>query len=76
MRTQHASTFRHIISESDVRASFRLIKQLRPHLSSENEFWLRWQRQTGDGYILDGLFVEDVLVALAGYCSGTLNLAT
>ncbi|MFP1734449.1 GNAT family N-acetyltransferase [Lonsdalea quercina] len=67
MSTQRVSTFRHIVSESDVRASFRLIKQLRPHLSSEDEFWLRWQRQTGEGYILDGLFIDDVLVALAGY---------
>lgn len=67
MTKKHTFIINSITSESDVRSTFRLVKQLRPHLLSEDEFWERWQRQTEDGYMLDGLFDKDGPAALAGY---------
>jgi len=43
------------------------MRQLRPHLASADEFLQRWQRQTTDGYRLEGLFDGSQAVALAGY---------
>ncbi|WP_370606136.1 GNAT family N-acetyltransferase [Pantoea ananatis] len=67
MHLGQSFTVKSVTSEADVRASFRLMKQLRPHLFSEDEFWDRWQRQTENGYMLDGIFYEEGPVALAGY---------
>lgn len=67
MSFQNTLIIQPVTSESGVRASFRLMKQLRPQLCSEDEFWCRCQRQTEEGYILDGLYAEGELVALAGY---------
>ena len=43
------------------------MQQLRPHLRSEDEFLIRWQRQAAEGYLLAGLFDGSVPVALTGY---------
>ncbi|CAM3898287.1 hypothetical protein [Xenorhabdus thuongxuanensis] len=58
---------RSVSNEKDVRCCFQLMQQLRPHLTSESEFWDRWQRQSADGYHLAGLFDGSTPVALAGY---------
>jgi GNAT superfamily N-acetyltransferase len=56
-----------IESEVDVAACFPLMRQLRPHLVSEQEFVARWRRQTLVGYRLIALRQEGRLVALAGF---------
>ncbi|MES2414961.1 MAG: GNAT family N-acetyltransferase [Pseudomonadota bacterium] len=54
-------------SEADARRCFALMKQLRPHLATEDEFVARWKRQVADGYHLMILTSGDQPVALAGY---------
>lgn len=54
-------------SEADARRCYPLMKQLRPHLASEDEFAQRWKRQTADGYKLLMLMDGDQPVALGGY---------
>lgn len=56
-----------VSSEADVRGCFRLMQQLRPHLTSEDEFCDRWRRQAAEGYHLAGLFDGREVVALTGY---------
>ncbi|ABF10311.1 GNAT superfamily N-acetyltransferase [Cupriavidus metallidurans] len=58
---------RGIDTPGDVAAAFPLMHQLRPHLQDADELVTRWQRQTGDGYRLVGLWNDGPLVALAGY---------
>jgi ribosomal protein S18 acetylase RimI-like enzyme len=54
-------------SEADVRRLFSLMVQLRPHLSSADEFVERWKRQAAAGYRLIALFDDGQPQALAGY---------
>lgn len=57
----------YIDDEDNVRRCYPVMAQLRPHLTSEDDFVARWCRQATDGYRLlalrDGLHV----VALAGF---------
>lgn len=59
-----------IDTADEVAACFPLMQQLRPHLVDAEELVTRWQRQTGDGYRLVGLWEGDRLMALAGYRIG------
>ncbi|WP_451979535.1 GNAT family N-acetyltransferase [Azospirillum endophyticum] len=43
------------------------MRQLRPHLSSEDEFVSRWRRQIAAGYRLLALWQADGPTALAGF---------
>jgi ribosomal protein S18 acetylase RimI-like enzyme len=43
------------------------MRQLRPHLASEQEFVERWRRQTNVGYRLLAVWLGKTPVALAGY---------
>lgn len=49
------------------RTCFPLMHQLRPHLSSADEFVERWQRQARSGYRLAAQFLDDEPVALTGF---------
>ena len=53
--------------ETEAGLCFPLMRQLRPHLSSVEEFAARWRRQQVAGYRLMGLWENDSLVALAGF---------
>ncbi len=50
-----------------VRQCYPLMVQLRPHLTSEDEFVSRWQRQCVEGYRLLALHVSSNILALAGH---------
>jgi GNAT superfamily N-acetyltransferase len=58
---------RPVETERDVAACFPLMRQLRPHLASEDEFVTRWRRQSAAGYRLIALWRADAPVALAGF---------
>ncbi|WP_420996078.1 GNAT family N-acetyltransferase [Cupriavidus sp. 30B13] len=62
-----AGQIRHVEAEAEVRACFALMRQLRPHLASADEFVARWRRQQGAGYRLLALWQEGRPAALAGY---------
>jgi len=62
-----APEIRHVESESEVAACYGLMRQLRPHLASEQEFVERWRRQTDAGYRLLAIWNGPRPVALAGY---------
>ncbi len=67
MNKQNNLVLRALSDEADVLGCFRLMRQLRPHLTSEAEFLDRWRRQAAEGYHLAGLFDRNEPVALAGY---------
>jgi GNAT superfamily N-acetyltransferase len=58
---------RAVDTEADLAACFPLMRQLRPHLTCEQEFAARWRRQVGVGYRLVALWVAGAPVALAGF---------
>jgi ribosomal protein S18 acetylase RimI-like enzyme len=64
--TTDAPGFRDI-SETDIGACYELMRQLRPHLTSADEFIERWRRQSADGYRILALWSDDGPCALAGY---------
>ena len=53
--------------EADVRAGFALMRELRPHLTSEEEFVARWRRQSAASYRLLMLREDGQSAALAGF---------
>lgn len=53
--------------EAHARRCYPLMAQLRPNLTSEDEFVSRWQRQSLDGYRLLALQASSSILALAGY---------
>jgi ribosomal protein S18 acetylase RimI-like enzyme len=59
-------TFRDV-GEAEIGACYELMRQLRPHLKSREEFIARWRRQSGDGYRIVALWEQGGPVALAGY---------
>jgi GNAT superfamily N-acetyltransferase len=65
--TKQNPVLRVVSNEAEVRGCFRLMQQLRPHLTSETEFLDRWLRQTAEGYLMAGLFNASTPVALTGY---------
>jgi ribosomal protein S18 acetylase RimI-like enzyme len=54
-------------SEQDARACFPLMRELRPHLASADEFVERWRRQQAASYRLLVLSEEGRAAALAGF---------
>lgn len=56
-----------VIGEGEIAACFPLMRQLRPHLASAEEFIGRWRRQTADGYRLLTIWTGPAPSALAGY---------
>lgn len=60
-------TLRHADTPDALRACYPVMKQLRPHLRSEDEFIERIARQTADGYRLLSAWEGDEAMALAGY---------
>ena len=55
------------VGEADVAACYDLMRQLRPHLTSQAEFVTRWTRQSADGYGLLALWGDTAPRALAGF---------
>jgi len=45
-------TFRHAETETDIAACFRVMRELRPHLSGADELCVRVRRQAQAGYRL------------------------
>ncbi len=68
--TADAPNFRDV-GEAEIDACYELIRQLRPHLTSAEEFIARWRRQSADGYRILALWSErgpkPGPCALAGY---------
>lgn len=56
-----------IEQRDDVAACFAVMRELRPHLESEDAFVEQIQRQTRDGYRLLAARAADRIVGLAGY---------
>lgn len=54
-------------TEQEVRACYPVMKELRPHLLSEDAFVAQIQRQHEQGYRLLAAWERDQVVALAGY---------
>lgn len=52
---------------STVAACFELMQQLRPHLTSPDEFIARWRQQTVEGYRMIAIFRDGKPQALAGF---------
>jgi GNAT superfamily N-acetyltransferase len=55
------------VCEADIGACFILMQQLRPHLTTTNEFVERWRHQAVDGYRIVALWSESGPRALAGF---------
>jgi ribosomal protein S18 acetylase RimI-like enzyme len=59
------------VGEAEIGACYDLMRQLRPHLTSQEEFVARWRRQSADGYRILALWSEQGPNrgprALAGY---------
>ncbi len=66
-QTMGVVDIRPVNDAAEAAACFALMRQLRPHLASEEEFIARWQRQQAAGYRLMALWDEGRPVALAGY---------
>lgn len=60
------SDLRHA-GEHDVGACFDLMRELRPHLGSREEFVARWRRQAEAGYRILAVWDGGAPLALAGY---------
>ena len=58
---------RHAESDADVLACFPLMRELRPHLASPEDFLARVRRQASQGYRLLAAWEDGVPVALGGY---------
>ena len=58
---------RHAGSDADVLACFPLMRQLRPHLASPDDFLARVRRQAAEGYRLLAAWEDGTPVALGGY---------
>lgn len=65
--SEQAFEINHIDDEQGVRGCYGLMRQLRPHLGSADEFVARWRCQQQEGYRLLALRAQGRTVALAGY---------
>ena len=57
----------YIDDEEGVRRCYPVMVQLRPHLTTEDEFVACWHRQVHDGYRLLALLNENRVDAIAGF---------
>ncbi len=64
---QFSTDIRFLENDEEVAACFPLMRQLRPHLASEEEFVARWRRQAAAGYKLMTLWQAHGPTALAGF---------
>jgi GNAT superfamily N-acetyltransferase len=55
------------IGEAEIALCYPLMRQLRPHLASADEFAERWRRQSAVGYRIVALWSEQGPSALAGF---------
>lgn len=55
------------VGEGEIAACYDLMRQLRPHLASPEEFAIRWKRQTESGYRLFAVWSDATPRALAGF---------
>ena len=55
------------VGDAEIAACFPLMRQLRPHLVSAEDFAARWRRQSAAGYRIVALWGADGPLALAGY---------
>ena len=46
------------VGEAEIGACYDLMRQLRPHLASREEFIARWRRQAADGYRILALWLD------------------
>jgi ribosomal protein S18 acetylase RimI-like enzyme len=65
--TSVSEDVRFVDTEAEVATCYELMRQLRPHLVSEQNFVERWRRQTAVGYRLLAIWQDQRPVALAGY---------
>jgi GNAT superfamily N-acetyltransferase len=57
---------RYAEDETAVRACYALMRQLRPHLDTVDEYLVRWRRQVKEGYRILAVWQDGRPVALAG----------
>jgi ribosomal protein S18 acetylase RimI-like enzyme len=60
-------TLRHADTDTELRACFPVMQQLRPHLSDERDFLARMRRMRNERYRLLAALHGDTPLALAGY---------
>lgn len=65
--TQTTTTIQTANTFEQIRSCFAIMKQLRPHLVSEESFIAQVERQMQEGYHLVFVEIQDQVVALAGY---------
>ncbi len=58
---------KHIETDTDLDASFSVMKELRPHLSDRATYAAQVVRQRAQGYRLLAAWRDDAIVGLAGY---------
>lgn len=58
---------RPVDTEAEAAACYAVMRQLRPHLATPQEFVARWRRQGAAGYRLLAIWQDGAPVALAGY---------
>lgn len=61
------AALRDVDTEAQLRACYPVMKELRPHLRTEDEFVARVARQRQQGYRILAAWQGDKVVALAGY---------
>jgi GNAT superfamily N-acetyltransferase len=67
MQTGAVSDVQIASDEAEVRRCHSAFRELRPHLTTEDEFVVRWRRQTPEGYKLAYIAMGDRVPAAAGY---------
>lgn len=60
-------TIQHASTSKQIRACYQAIRQLRPHLTNEDEFVQRVQKQITQGYQLVSYCINGEIKAAAGY---------
>ena len=63
----HGTALRDVRTEAELRACYPVMKELRPHLESVDEFVARVTRQNEHGYRILAALEHGEVVALAGY---------
>jgi len=63
----HGTALRDVQTEAELRACYPVMKELRPHLESVDEFVARVTRQNEQGYRILAAWEHGEVVALAGY---------
>jgi ribosomal protein S18 acetylase RimI-like enzyme len=63
----HGTALRDVQTEAELRACYPVMKELRPHLESVDEFVARVKRQNEQGYRILAAWEHGEVVALAGY---------